>query len=52
LTGSGHLRAKAAVIVHLDDKNLPPVCPSSFCVVPEHYFEIRYRFQNVLGLIL
>jgi hypothetical protein len=43
LIGSDHFRTKGAVIVHLDDKNLPPARTASFCVISEHYFDIRYR---------
>jgi hypothetical protein len=40
--GTGHLRAKGAVIVHLDDQNFPPARTSSVCFISEHYFDIRY----------
>jgi hypothetical protein len=43
LIGCGHLRAKGVVIVHLDDKNLPPACTSLFSVISEYYFDIRYN---------
>jgi hypothetical protein len=43
LTGSGHFRARVTVIVHLDGKNLPPAGTSSFCVISEHFFDIRYN---------
>jgi hypothetical protein len=46
LIATGHLRAKEAVIVHLGDKNLPPACTSSFCVISEHYFDIRYNIER------
>jgi hypothetical protein len=46
LMGSDHFRAKGTVIVHLDDKNLPPAGTSSFCVISEHYFDIRYKSLN------
>jgi hypothetical protein len=44
--GSGHLPAKGAVILHLDDENLPPACTSSFCLISEHYFDIRYKSKS------
>jgi hypothetical protein len=40
--GSGHFQAKGVVILHLDDKNLPPVRTTSFCIISERYFENRY----------
>jgi hypothetical protein len=48
LKGSGHFQAKGAVIVHLDDKNLPPVRTTSFCFISERYFENRYK-RKILG---
>jgi hypothetical protein len=36
--GSGHLQAKGAVILHLEDKNLPPVRTTSFRFISERYF--------------
>ena len=44
--GSGHLPAKGAVIVHLDDQNLPAARTSSFCLISEHYFENHYSSQS------
>ncbi len=43
MIGSGHLQAKGALILHLDDKNLPPVRTTSFCFISERYFENHYR---------
>jgi hypothetical protein len=43
LIGSGHFQAKGAVIVHLDDKNIPPARTTSFCFISERYFEDRYK---------
>jgi hypothetical protein len=44
---SGHFQAKGAVILHLDEKNLPPARTTSFCFISERYFENRYKgFSN------
>jgi hypothetical protein len=48
--GSDHFRVRGAVIVHLDDQNLPPAGTSSFCTISEHYFDNRYISKSCLIL--
>jgi hypothetical protein len=43
MKASGHFKAKEAVILHLDDKDLPPARVTSLCCIPERYFENRYK---------
>jgi hypothetical protein len=34
------------MIAHLDDKNLPPACTSSFSSISEQFLDIRYNMAR------
>ncbi|MGD2271627.1 MAG: hypothetical protein PVI06_14585 [Desulfobacterales bacterium] len=54
MKASDYFPAMRAVIVHLDDKNLPPARTASLCCIAERYFDNRYNNfgRSSVGLFL